>query len=151
MSTKKKESEEQGSVCPKFGILSEISETMLPTNGDVIKYYLYVRYEKKSINNQAPAAVEVPQEISNKIELLWKNALVPTISIKRVSEKIRLLHDAYRNILKPFKDRKNSETFQRKLNKFKVKAENTLFDIARCKCTDFNNCRCDKSNKVPIH
>lgn len=58
------------------------------------------------------------------------------------------IHNHYKNLLKVNKNRRNSNSFKEKLLLFQEKSRQ-LFDIACCKCTDFEKCTCAKENKVP--
>ena len=61
-----------------------------------------------------------------------------------------IAHKKYSSLLKSMKSRGKKENFQSKIKALVNIAQATLFDISACKCTDFENCFCDKSRKVPI-
>ncbi|KAG8197762.1 hypothetical protein JTE90_006805 [Oedothorax gibbosus] len=69
-----------------------------------------------------------------------------------VSEKFSLIkreHEKLLNLLKSYHGRKKNFNFQHKVQAFKKEAK-ALFDVAACKCNDFELCHCEESRKVPI-
>ena len=52
--------------------------------------------------------------------------------------------------MKNIKSRGKETKFQNKLKELARTAQATLFDVSACKCSDFNECSCEKSRKVPI-
>ena len=137
-------------LCPIFKTLGEMSQLRLPTNADVIRHYLFVRNEKKGIMaGKDPPASIIATETANIIVDIWKKSSVPTITFKKVTEKIKKLNTDYRTLLKPYKGRQQSESYAKKLRDLKLSWEETLFDIASCKCRDLNDCHCSKEKKIP--
>ncbi|CAH1115245.1 unnamed protein product [Psylliodes chrysocephalus] len=114
-------------LCPIFETLAEMSQLRLPTNADAILHYLFVRNEKKGIMaGKDPPASIIATETANTIVGIWKKSSVPTITFK-----------------------KQSENYTKKLKELKLSWEETLFDIASCKCKDLNDCYCSKAKKIP--
>ena len=102
--------------CAIFGDPAEMRSTVLPTYADMMKVYLLIQHQMKPTStSKDPAVAEVSDKVAKKIEQLWLKASIPIISHKRVVEKIRLYHDKYRNILKPFKSRQHDESYLLKL------------------------------------
>ncbi|CAH0558849.1 unnamed protein product [Brassicogethes aeneus] len=54
----------------------------------------------------------------------------------------------YKKGLKPYKDREEAACYKKKMEDSKCKWEQTLFDIACCKCE--NSRCCSKERKVPV-
>lgn len=136
--------------CAVFGDPAEMSSTALPTYADMMKFYLLIQHKMKPTStSKDPTVAEVADKVSNKIEQLWLKASVPIISHKRVVEKVRLYHDKYKNILKPFKSRQHDGSYLLKLRDFNLDASIKLFDIAACKCLESQLCKCAKDKKVP--
>lgn len=139
--------------CPIFGSPAEMSESQLPTFSDIMKSYLLLRNRLKSTqtgeNTKEPTVSELSEMLSRKVEQIWHKASLPIISHKQTVAKIRSYHDKYRTLLKPFKGRKANTNYNAKITKFASDARSQLFDICSCKCTDYNNCKCKKEQKVP--
>lgn len=93
--------------CPIFGAPTELRENVLPTVSDIMKYYLFVRHQKKTdAGAKEPSILEVAETVAAKCEVLWKKATIPTIGHKRVVEKIRTSNEKYQTMLKPYKKKK---------------------------------------------
>lgn len=136
--------------CPVFGAPCNIPDTVLPTNADIVKYFLYVKHDL-NLTRPRDAVAIICENIAIKAEELWERASIPVVSHARILQMLRSLHDKYRNILKPFKGRQNDPSYVEKLRLFREKEGETLFDISACKCGIVNiTCSCDKSMKVPF-
>jgi hypothetical protein len=136
--------------CPVFGAPADFKQTMLPTNADVMRCYTMIQHEIQPKSHNKKATVTAVSEIlSKRIELLWFKSSIPVISHKRVLEKIRLFHNKYRNLLKPYSSRKNAPKYAEKITSFADEASTSLFDIAACKCLDMALCHCTNDKKVP--
>lgn len=46
--------------------------------------------------------------------------------------------------------RKNNASFLAKVEKFRRSNEEELFDIATCRCVDYDKCKCIKEDKIPV-
>jgi len=137
--------------CPVFGGSSNMPVNMLPTYNTVMKAYLFKRNELKVTPiSKEPMFAEVAIPIALQIAGLWLKSSIPIISHQRVVEKLKLYHDKYRNLLKPYKSRKYDQKYISKLEEFAKQSETQLFDIAACKCMEINNCTCAKDRKVPM-
>lgn len=136
--------------CPIFGEPSELPDNVLPTREQVSKFYSYVRFNKKE-SRKEPTFAEISEEIAVKLEYVWNKASIPIVSHKRILQLLKAYHDKYQKLMKPFKSRKNVETYKLQIQKFKEESRSTLFDIAACKCdlSISNACCCDKTRKVP--
>jgi len=135
--------------CPVFGTPQELSEIVLPTYENVMKYYLLVKHElKPNIHTKDPTVSEIAEKVSANIERIWLKSSIPVISHTRVLQLIRAYHDRYQKLVKPFKSRHNDEKYKAKIRSFKDECKLKLFDIAACKCA-LGNCHCSKERKVP--
>src|ERR1051325_4820588 len=134
--------------CPIFGHPREINKTVLPSCGDVMRQYLFSRNDLKpsdaSTKDPTTSILAVSEVVAKCIEGQWTRASIPIISHKRVLEKIRLYHEKYRTLLKPYKQRKENANYNLKLHRFEHDPTSPLFDIAACKCRDFFTCNCPK-------
>ena len=147
---KKSTTTRQQTVCPIFGHLTELNERVLPTEGDIMKFYLFLRNEKLKESQRDPRVSELSDLIAVHLENLWLKASIPFLSRQQIVAKIEQVHDKYRNILKPFKSRQNEEKYKQKLQEYCKAACNRLLDISACKCLNFLKCSCPKEKKVPI-
>ncbi|CAG4928614.1 unnamed protein product [Colias eurytheme] len=132
--------------CPLFGHGRDLKSNVLPTYEDIILCYIWLSRGKKQYRN---LATDTYKTLSEKLLLVWQSASIPTIEVRSVIKRIKVYHEKYRILLKPYKSRKNVETYQARLKLFKEEAQ-FLFDIAACKCENFNLCKCPKELKVPI-
>ena len=74
---------------------------------------------------------------------IWIKSSIPTVSIKRVQQKIVSLHQNLRTILK-------RKGVSKALAVLLTKQESqNLFDIAACQCLDLSICTCPRESKVP--
>jgi hypothetical protein len=138
----------QMSECPIFGKFSDLREVELPTYEHVMKCYCYIRHNLKIATEKDPTVREICDILVPKIEQIWSRASIPVVSSRRILQMIIDYHAKYRNLLRS-KIRKGSEKFDCNLAKFREEAKR-LFDIAACKCVNFNTCTCIKEKKVPV-
>lgn len=92
---------------------------------------------------------EIYEEIAAKVEQIWNKASVPVLHRVRIISLIKREHEKLLNVLKSYHGRKKNVNFQHKVQAFKKEAK-ALFDVAACKCNDFELCHCEKSRKVHI-
>lgn len=136
-------------ICPIFGTPRGLSQTTLPTYGDIMRYYLMLKQElKPEVNTKEPTVAEISQRIAVQTEELWRKSSIPITTHARVLQLIRGYHDKYMKLMKPFKGRQNDKAYKSKLSIFAKDGDNKLFDIASCKCI-FEACHCAKPRKVP--
>uniref|UniRef100_A0A8D8THB2 Uncharacterized protein n=1 Tax=Cacopsylla melanoneura TaxID=428564 RepID=A0A8D8THB2_9HEMI len=134
--------------CPVFGAPENLPINNLPTYSDVIKFYLFIRYDLKAKNNsKEPAISEVIEIVSSDVLKIWKRASLPTVSKNRVKKILQTYYSSYQALLKPYKGRQHDGKYKQKMESFKKDAAR-LFDICSCKCTQINECKCPKERKV---
>ncbi|KAL4132835.1 hypothetical protein QTP88_009924 [Uroleucon formosanum] len=139
------------SKCPIFGDTRDLSNLVLPTYEDVMKFYLQARNQLKQNSNEKDPTVKIISEIVvTDVEKIWQKTSIPIVSHIRALQLLINYHDKYKKIIKSIKNRKNTLTFKSNLEKFQNNANDTLFDLAACKCIEFYLCSCEKSRKVPI-
>ena len=138
--------------CVVFGSPSQLRFNMLPTYEDVMRYYICIKNGLKlNAGGREPKVADICETVTRQVERIWIKASIPAVSHTRVLKLLRSYHDRYMKLLKPYKARRKQETYQKQLTDFQTKAKATLFDIAACKCDDIDNCKCDKSRKVPLN
>ena len=134
---------------PLFGHGRELCHTVLPTTEDVVRYYLLLQHNTiEERKGQQPSISDISERVALQLEQLWIKSSIPTVSHKRIVQKIRQTIEKYRSITKIPKSRKLTNSFTVKTNNFK-EACKVLFDLAACKC-NFSDCKCDKFHRVPI-
>ncbi|CAH1107402.1 unnamed protein product [Psylliodes chrysocephalus] len=138
----------QGIECPLIGAPANFKGNLLPSKADVLKCYLWTRYNLKPPNSgKEPTFFEISLVLSDKILRLWQKASISTVTRKHVSQLIKTHHDKYLKLLRFPKSKKNN-SYKISVQKFQI--ENTrLFDISACKCDIFEQCSCDKEKKIP--
>ena len=79
--------------CPILGPLADLWENVLPTLGDIKKYYVFVRHEKKTyIGPREPSIADVSETVATRCEFIWNKTSILMIACKRVVEKVRTIH-----------------------------------------------------------
>lgn len=140
----------QTTCCPVFGLPEKLPVSQLPTYNDVMKYYLFIRYElKPDKTTKEPTVHDISERLATEILDIWRKASLPTVSFKRVLQLIRSYHDKYRRLLKPYQGRQTNKKYQEKITEFVTESQR-LFDICSCKCKLINSeCTCSKDSRVP--
>lgn len=133
--------------CPLVGSPADFKDNILPTQEDVLRCFLWIRYTLKPPDcGKEPTVSEISSILVDKILSLWEKASIPTVTRKRVLQLIKMQHDKYSKILWYPKVKRN-ENYVLKVEAYK--AENKkLFDISACKCEKFEECSCIKEKKV---
>ncbi|CAG9792722.1 unnamed protein product [Diatraea saccharalis] len=139
----------QTTSCPVFGLPQKLPVSQLPTYNDVMKYYLFIKYQLKPDNTtKEPTVHDISEILAQEILDIWQKASLPTVSRKRVLQLIRAYHDKYRRLMKPYHGRQTNKNYQQKINTFTAESH-TLFDICSCKCKLISNCSCSRDSRVP--
>ena len=136
-------------VCPLFGNPKDLGLTQLPTYEDVLRC---CAHERRSLGidsggNREPSFSIIVEGVANKVISLYGEASIPSVSYTRVVQLITEYHKKYRKVIKYTYKAGKSSALQKKIDCFKATA-NYLFDIAACKCRDFQSCSCPKDRKV---
>ncbi|CAH2100532.1 unnamed protein product [Euphydryas editha] len=131
--------------CPIFGESAELRDNLLPTYESVIKFYEWTRQDLKIRYGTTTELTfnQIADIVTNKTETLWIKSSIPIVTHKRVLKTLKCYHSKCYN-LKFFLKKLKKE----KLEEFRVKRR-MLFDIAACKCKEFQSCTCRKEKKVP--
>ena len=135
--------------CPIFGVPSQLPISQLPTKADVIKLYMYIRYQLK-ISVLEPSQVDIVKAVSEEVMDLWNIASVPTVSSTTVKQQVVALHADYRKVIKVNNNREAKGQTSKMLSevaKYRSIMSQELFDICSCKCKNFETCKCP--NPVP--
>ena len=105
---------------------------------------------KLSKCNQEPRFSVISKPVAKQVCDLYKNLMIPHVTFTRVLQMIETLHAKYTKI-KLYSlnaKKKNSPALENKITDFKTKSKR-LFDIAKCKCIAFLDCKCAENDKVP--
>ena len=98
--------------CPVFGEPQKLSKVVLPTYEDMIKYYLFVKYEFKPFNtSKEPSIRQISERGALVIEDILTKASIPTIRHKRVRKKF-VYHTKYKSLLKSVKNKQINKHYQ---------------------------------------
>lgn len=139
----------QTMTCPVFGLPEKLPVSKLPTYSDVMKNYLFIKYElKPDKTTKEPTVHDISERLAMEVLEIWERASLPTVSLKRILQLIRSYHDKYRSLMKPYQGRKNNANYQEKIDRF-IADSHRLFDICCCKCKLISNCACSKDSRVP--
>jgi len=95
------------SKCPIFGDTRVLSNLVLPTYADVMKFYLQVRNQLKQNSNGKDPTVKIISEIVvTDVEKIWQKASIPIVSHICALQLLINYHDKYKKIIKSIKNRK---------------------------------------------
>ena len=125
--------------CPVYGCASELPVNQLPSIENVMQFYL----NKKSEHPKTTPASKIASEVATKVIDVWIRAGIPTITLRYTIQKLENLNQELRNLMKKKGQSKETGIEELKLNSLK------LFDIAFCKCSDFNACCCERDKRIP--
>lgn len=136
--------------CPIFGNPRRMDLNMLPTVEEVLMDYQWIRFDHKnaSSHTKEPTVSEISDVLANKIKEIWNRASIPTVTVTRIVQLIKVHHEKYNKLLWYPVSRRN-EQYVQKVEDFRQLAKRNILDIAACKCADFSLCKCEKTNKVP--
>ena len=116
-----------------------------------MRAYLQANQILKEERKNTKLPIEVAAEIARKVQDVWVKGGIPTVSHTRIVQKFLTYHKSkYLSLMKNIKSRGKEAKFQNKLKELARIAQATRFDVSACKCSDFNECSCEKSRKVPI-
>ena len=109
------------SSCPIFGATAKLPNYVLPTYIEVIRYFNQVRFNLM-VGNRNPSFLDIADPVILAVEKIWKKASIPTVSHVRIVQILRAYHTKYKSLLKPYKGRKRSNTYNTKLEAFRKEA-----------------------------
>lgn len=121
-----------------------LSEEMLPTEGDVLRYVIYLRNEHHTRTNKNELLKSFAEAATDTIINIWKHTNVPLISHKGIRNKVANSIEKYKYFTK------NNKTYDYIKYMFSLES---LFDVAICKCDIINShCKCKQiEHRIPIH
>ena len=134
--------------CLIFGTSKLFAENMLPTYEDVMKCYLFQRFQLKRQSKKDPSAKLIAKKVSERIKSIWDKAFIPTVTDEHIYQKEIDYHTSYKKLMKSA-HQKNAEGFKIRCDNFHQQAQH-IFDVAYCKCSPDSKYGCIKSKKVPI-
>ena len=127
-----------------FGLPSLLPANVLPTNGQVGKYFVYVKERPKAGNKNALMVV------TDAIIHLWQTASIPVIQRQSVHKRLSQLINKGSQLCR-------SKTSTKNHNKF-TSTFGQIFDICSCSCKITSTkqsedvtiqCKCPRDRKVP--
>jgi len=125
--------------CPVYGIACKLTSHRLPNVKEVMQHYFFVQTQLPRTTKSSEIVAEVAKSVTD----IWIKSSIPTVSMRRVHQKIESLHQQLRTILKGKGETKASAILLAKQDSL------ILFDISACRCLDFSNCTCPREVKVP--
>jgi len=126
--------------CLVYGCASELPINQLPTIGNVMQFYM----NRKSEHSKTTPASKIVNEVATNVIDVWIKAGIPTITLRSTEQKLENLHQKLRTVMK-----KKGENKETGIEELSVNSSN-LFDIAACKCSDFDACCCERDKRIPI-
>ena len=138
-------------LCPIFGSPKEFGELQLPTYEDVMRSCSEVRRCKglQSGGNREPSFASIADVVAARILALYAKASIPTVCARRVTLMLHSYHAKYSKWRNELRQLHRCPGLHKKRSEFQ-KAALKLFDIASCKCPDFDSCECTKEKKIPV-
>ena len=138
--------------CFVVGTPSTLSERVLPTASDMLRFILHVRYQNMPADGtkQNPSLNEVADVVAKQLEDLWCKASIPTMNLKKIKDKIKTLNREYMKIKANSPSRRDSSSVQSLVRQFQSEASK-IFEIAACRydSTSSQYCKCEAHKKVP--
>ena len=104
-----------------------------------MQHYLFVQTQFPRTTKSS----EIVAEVATSVMDICIKSSIPTVSIRRVQQKIESVHQKLRTILKRKGETKDSAVLVAKQESL------SLFDIAACNCLDLISCTCPRESKVP--
>ena len=98
------------------GFPVNLSQNVLPTNGDVLRGFYYIRQQQMQTTDHVPSGNETNAELVPAIMNLWVKASLPQTTDKRVAQMIKELLNKLKSIQSHPKDRLQS-IFGMRLNR----------------------------------
>ena len=100
-------------LCPILGKPEDLKTNVLPTTEELMKYYLYLKFE-----SDVEKPIGLLSKIVDSVLQIWKSSGVPTLSKPRVTKLFKNKLDNYASLKKSI-GRREAETFKVKLAAFK--------------------------------
>ena len=135
--------------CPISGTPAELPRWVLPSNGDVLRYWRLLLKNEQQLLKQGlpPSKGELYCKIAADVGEIWALASVPIIECKSISKRVNFLVEKFRALQKSMKRDVGKQAFEQKKLAFQDFL-GKLFDICSRKCRMFEFCNCSKVYKV---
>ena len=85
--------------CLIFGTSKLFAENMLPIYEDVMKCYLFQRFQLKRQSKKDPSAKLIAKKVSERIKSIWDKASIPTVTDERINQKLIDYHTNYKKLI----------------------------------------------------
>lgn len=118
----------------------DIEKNKLPTNQQVMEYFLYIKKNGASNIKKNQTLVNYIHVITNMVCELWKYTNIPIVCKSTIRRHLKNLLMTYKDIVKNPSKYDSNEMYW-----------NKLFEISKCKCGIENNsdCLCSENEKIP--
>ena len=127
-----------------FGSSAPLPTNVLPTNGQVGKYFLYCKQRPKGAN------VDTLKMVTDEIIKVWQTASIPTIQKQSIYKRVAQFINRGSQLCRSGSSTRNQIQFSSTFGK--------LFDVCSCSCKITSTprldevtvlCKCAKEEKVP--
>ena len=120
---------------------SPLNDLKLPTYEDIYLAYLW---ESSKDSKFRPSYDKTMSKLLEDVQCIWKKASIPTVSMLRCKQKIKIHHEKYIKMISSYTRDKEKPLFQEKMLAFNDQGKK-LFNIEACKCYP------DKKNVLVIN
>jgi len=104
-----------------------------------MQYYM----NRKSEYSKTDPTSNILSEVATHIIDVWIKAGIPTVTLRSTKRKLEDLIQELRNVMKKKGEGKETGIDELRVNSSK------LFDIAACKCSDYDACCSDRKTRTP--
>ena len=106
---------------------------MLPTYQDVMKCYLFQRFQLKRQSEKGLSAKLIAKKVSGRIKSKGDKAFIPTVTDEHIYQKVIDYLTSDKKLMKSA-PQKNAEGFKIRCDSFHQQVQH-IFDVAYCKCS----------------
>ena len=106
--------------CPICGTPAELPRWVLPSNGDVLRYWRLLLKNEQQLLKQGlpPSKGELYCKIADDVGEIWALASVPIIESKSISKRVNSLVEKFRALYKSMKRDTSKQAFEQKKDRF---------------------------------
>ena len=131
--------------CPVLNNASLLPDGKLPIVEDILKFYEYIRCDKKKSSKIEPSRSDILKVLINDVKVVWRKLNIPLISDRQITISVGSHYDDLLKLRRRKYAHPEALTVEKDILKFKEKM-NRLFDLSKCKCKNLNVCSCRKKN-----
>ena len=122
---------------------NDLNRRVLPTNGDVMKYFIYLQNSSK---DQFLEKSPIAEKVAEKVQSIYDRASIPCFNLKSIQRKILKDVEYYLKLKRRVKEpgvkyEKDCKTF--------IENSGKLLKVIFSKCRNFIPCNCPIDKKIP--